>query len=111
MKLHLSLCVLFLLVTFGKEIDGTRRGQEEYWKAVMGDERMPEAINGLLSNSHKQEKMFSENPSGGGAERLSKSSHFNREFDVSAVDAIIYHPSHHHDHDHHYYHPENPKTS
>ncbi|XP_021738411.1 organ-specific protein S2-like [Chenopodium quinoa] len=69
----------FILLLFANGI-GARNSPEDYWKKVMKDQPIPEAINGIID-----QKMV--NPS----EENSFWSHFKRDFDVTS-NAIIYHP-------------------
>ncbi|XP_057550641.1 organ-specific protein P4-like isoform X2 [Amaranthus tricolor] len=69
--------IIFLM--FSNEIYA-RKGPEEYWKEIMKDQPLPEALNGIIEPKRL-------NPS----EKTSFWSHFKRDFDVTS-NVIIYHP-------------------
>uniref|UniRef100_A0A803LDT2 Uncharacterized protein n=2 Tax=Chenopodium quinoa TaxID=63459 RepID=A0A803LDT2_CHEQI len=68
-----------MLLLFSNEI-GARNSPEDYWKKVMKDQPIPEAINGIID-----QKMAN------ASEKNSLWSHFKRDFDVTS-NVIIYHP-------------------
>ncbi|GMH13434.1 hypothetical protein Nepgr_015275 [Nepenthes gracilis] len=81
MKPSPAISVLFLLLLFFNQING-RRGPEDYWRAVMRDHPIPDAIRGRLNQDWMD-----------GAESSSRNKfwgHFSRNFDTRPV-AIIYH--------------------
>ncbi|GMH02750.1 hypothetical protein Nepgr_004589 [Nepenthes gracilis] len=82
MKSIRAISILFLLLSFLGQLDG-RKGPEDYWKAVMRDQPMPEAIRGRLKGDHQKD--------GAAAPSAKKTGgHFNRNFDTRPI-AIIYH--------------------
>lgn len=64
---------------FANEI-GARNSPEDYWKKIMKDQPIPEAIGGIIDQEMA-------NPS----EKKPFWSHFKRDFDVTS-NVIIYHP-------------------
>ncbi|GAB4837925.1 hypothetical protein Ancab_027453 [Ancistrocladus abbreviatus] len=72
-------CLLFVIFSnqmYGSQING-RKCPEEYWKDVMKDQAMPEAIKGLLNHDEKVD-----------AEEKTRV-HFKRNFDTRST-ALIY---------------------
>ncbi|GAB4853912.1 hypothetical protein Ancab_018121 [Ancistrocladus abbreviatus] len=73
--------LLLILGQSVSQING-KKGPEEYWKDVVKDQDMPEAIKGLL----KQDEEVGAESSSGKKTRY----HFKRNFDARPI-AIIYH--------------------
>ncbi|KAJ6739048.1 PROTEIN putative-RELATED [Salix koriyanagi] len=75
MKSFLAALVLFSFLSFVELSDARKEPREYYWKSMMKDEPMPEAIK----------ELFVEDPAGAG-----KLNHFVKDFDTRHS-AIIYH--------------------
>ncbi|KAG5247754.1 hypothetical protein OIU77_021012 [Salix suchowensis] len=75
MKSFLAVLVLFSFLSFVELSDARKEPREYYWKSMMKDEPMPEAIK----------ELFVEDPAGAG-----KLNHFVKDFDTRHS-AIIYH--------------------
>ncbi|CAO2815069.1 unnamed protein product [Amaranthus hypochondriacus] len=76
---HYFFLFFIILLMFNNEISA-RKGPEEYWKEIMKDQALPEAINDIIDPKRV-------NPS----EKTSFWTHFKRDFDVTS-NVIIYHP-------------------
>uniref|UniRef100_A0A6N2KV85 Uncharacterized protein n=1 Tax=Salix viminalis TaxID=40686 RepID=A0A6N2KV85_SALVM len=75
MKSFLAVLVLFSFLSFVELSDARKEPREYYWKSMMKDEPMPEAIK----------ELFVEDPAGAG-----EMNHFVKDFDTRHS-AIIYH--------------------
>ncbi|KAJ6402798.1 hypothetical protein OIU84_014828 [Salix udensis] len=75
MKSFLAVLVLFSFLSFVELSDARKEPREHYWKSMMKDEPMPEAIK----------ELFVEDSAGAG-----KMNHFVKDFDTRHS-AIIYH--------------------
>ncbi|GMJ12639.1 hypothetical protein HRI_004933100 [Hibiscus trionum] len=80
MKTFFSCLIFCFLLLFANLIHARKEPGEEYWRSVMNDQAMPEAIKGLLH----------EDPTGSGLDSGKKMKQFVRDFD-SRHSLIIYH--------------------
>ncbi|XP_004299101.1 PREDICTED: organ-specific protein P4 [Fragaria vesca subsp. vesca] len=91
MKYSTSCFLLLLFIFLFSEITYARKDMGDYWKSVMNDQPMPEALKDLFSHQDEDVPSFSASKN--------KDHRFVRDFDIRP-NVIIYHSAHHHHADH-----------